>query len=557
MRKLITLFALLFGLIAQAQKETYTYFIKFRDKNNSIFDIKKPELFLSNKAILRRAKFQIKIDETDLPVNESYIRAVCSRKVKFKNSSKWLNGILVEVEDTNALLRITDNTYVAYALCVAKYSKQAKVSAELNAEIGGEPIDVFGENVENSKSSRQNIYGKAFDQIKMLQGTALHQKKLTGNGVTIAVLDAGYFNANKLPWFINLQKNHQILGMHDFVDNDTLVFDASDHGLEVLSCMAMVDSGTYIGTAPLAQYLLLRSEDAETEQLVEEINWSVAAEYADSIGVDLITTSLGYNTFDDLNMNHSPSDLDGATSFVTMAAELAFSKGIVVVCSAGNDGAKAWRKIGFPGDAHHAITVGAVNLDRAIADFSSTGPTADGVSKPDITALGVSSAVASPFGGVSYADGTSFATPITAGLVACLIQEHPAKTPQEIADAVRWSADRAEIADTFYGMGIPDFNLANFILGDSTYDRTKDNLFNITYNKADHLFCFTIYSATTQVFGFKLIDDNGNILKTGSQQCIGRKFKHFYIDEMELPEMTKRYGFIVENEAHQTFIKLF
>jgi len=554
-KKILILTCLVLNLAAYSQKHSYIYFIAFKDKNNSIYSIKKPQEFLSEKALLRRAKYNIKTEESDLPVNETYIKKVCDKKIKFKNASKWLNGILVEVSDTDLIANIRKNEFVLATYKVAEYTKTSKPLERNSEEESNGVIEVNNDNTSNDES--QSIYGGAYTQVSMLQGIALHQKKFTGEGITIAVLDAGFFNAHKLAWFNKLQSRNQIVLCKDFVDNDNYVFDGNAHGLEVLSCMATGDTGVYIGTAPKAQYLLLRSEDAETEQLVEEINWSVAAEYADSCGVDLITTSLGYNLFDDTNTSHIYSQLDGNSSFVTRAAEMAFSKGMVIVCSAGNEGANVWRHVGFPADAQHALTVGAVNSERVIAYFSSQGPTYDGRVKPDIAAQGVSSAVQSPYGGVTAADGTSFAAPISAGLVACLMQAHPNSTPQQITDAIKQSADRADIPDTIYGNGIPDFYLANLILGDPTFDNSKDNLINISYNLPEKLFSFTVYSASTQMIGFKIIDENGNIIRTGSQQCNGKKFQHFYIDELVLPVSEKGYGFIIENDAHQTFIKLF
>ncbi len=550
MKKIFTYLIVFLAIAAKAQKHTYIYFVAFKDKNNSTFSIKKPQEFLSEKALQRRAKYQIKIDESDLPVNQNYINTICNKRVKFKSASKWLNGILIEITDTDVIREIAKREFVAATVQVAYYDFLKKPGNEVTEEVPTYSNPVPSGDI-------QNIYGEGFDQIKMLQGIMLHQMNYNGEGVTIGVLDAGFLNANKLPWFARLRQNNQIVVCKDFVDNDSYVFDGNPHGLEVLSCMATGDTGTFIGTAPRAKYLLLRSEDAETEQLVEEINWAVAAEYADSAGVDLITSSLGYNLFDDTKTSHTYAHIDGNTAYVTRAAEMAFSKGIVVVCSAGNEGGNPWRHIGFPADAKHAITVGAVDKNRHIAYFSSQGPTIDGHIKPDVSALGVSATVESPFDDINHSDGTSFSAPITAGMVACLMQAHPQSTPQQIADAVRESGDRAEIADTIYGMGIPDFYLAHLILGDSTFNLKNDQLINVSYTSDDKLLGFTIYSATTQIMGFKIIDENGNILKTGTQQCIGKKFRHFYIDELELPKSAKGYGFVLENDAHQTFIRLF
>ena len=320
--------------------------------------------------------------------------------------------------------------------------------------------------------------------------------------------------------------------------------------------MAATDSGNFIGTAPGAKYLLLRSEDAETEQLIEEVNWSVAAEDADSFGVDLITTSLGYTVFDDKSMGHSYAELDGHTTLITRAAETAVAKGIFVVCSAGNDGESPWKHIGCPADAEHALAVGAVGYNRKLAGFSSYGPSPDGRIKPDVCAMGYYAAVQSPYGGVSLENGTSFSAPITAGMVACLLQAHPEKTPAAIFDAILKSADRHDMPDSYYGYGIPDFYMAHLLLqGKST--NTADELLDVTFNASDKIVTFAVKSASTQQFRFKILDDAGNILRTGTQACSANKIMRYYLDGIQLPASDKGYAFILLNEKNESFIRLF
>jgi len=540
----------------QAQRVSYFYFISFSDKNNSAFEISSPEKFLSKESLQRRIKFKIKVDDRDLPVNEEYIRAICSNKIRLRQKSKWLNGILVEVDDSNALNDISRIPFVSSRKYVGQSDRKAKLN-EGNDFRGGDETYGKGIDWDTDSTDYGKIYGRSFQQINILNGINLHQKKMLGQGMLIAVLDAGYDNADHMRWFQKLMASNQIKGVRDFVDNDEKVFDQNGHGLQVLSCMAFGDTGLYIGTAPRANYLLLRSEDAESEQLVEEIYWAVAAEYADSLGVDLINTSLGYNLFDDASMNHNFSDLDSKSSYISIAAEIAFSRGIVIVCSAGNDGATLWHRIGCPADAKHSLAVGAVDADLDIADFSSRGPTADGRIKPDVCALGVSVPVASSYGGITTENGTSFASPILAGLTACLMQAHPDKTPEQIIDAIRHSADRWGIADTIYGMGIPDFKLAGILLGDSVIEPTTDHLISVSYYKNEGFLSFCIYSNADKNFEIKILDANGNILEKDFKRVKANKFEHTFINHLHLPYSGKGYVLMLQTEGGIPLIRVF
>jgi serine protease AprX len=547
--KQVLLFVLLpFTLFAQ--KSSSVYFISFKDKNNSLYSISKPLEILSEKAMARRAKWNIQVDESDLPVNTAYIDEVCKLKVKYLSSSKWLNGICIEAKDPATEEKIAKLEFVR------TITKVAGITKEENQKYHNTPS--FSEVVEPViPSDVLNIYGKAATQIKMIHGQELHELGYHGNNMTIAVLDAGFNNANQIGWFKRMEEKKKVLAIRDFVDHDDYVFDASSHGLQVLSCMAGCDSGLFIGTCPDANFLLLRTEDAESEQLIEEINWATGAEFADSAGADLITSSLGYNLFDDAIMNHTWKELDGHSSFCSKAAAMAVKKGILVVNSAGNNGADEWRLIGFPADAKEVLTVGAVDADRTIAYFSSMGTGNAGLLKPDICGMGIRAAVYSPNGEINYENGTSFSAPIIAGMTACLMQAYPEKSPAEINEAIRESSDQYDRPDTVYGYGIPDFYLANLLLKLKPADEQKDQLIDISFNSSKKLFTFYLYSSAEQKYTYRFLDENGKIIREGKVESGTRKFRRFYIEDLQLPETTAGFGFILKNEKGEEFVRLF
>ncbi len=320
--------------------------------------------------------------------------------------------------------------------------------------------------VKGVTSGESYDYGQAFNQINMLNGIPLHDLGYDGAGMTIAVLDAGFLNANVLSAFDSLWLNNQIIGYKDFVSPLAPdIFGSHTHGTSVLSTMGANLPAEMVGTAPKADYWLLRSEDDATEYLIEELNWASAAEYADSVGVDVINSSLVYNTFDDPAQDHTYAYMDGNTTPITIAADLAASKGILVVNSAGNSGSSSWHYIGAPADGDSVFSIGAVNSSGVYASFSSTGPTYDGRIKPNVVAQGQGSTIISAYSGnVISGNGTSFSSPITAGMVASLWQAHPDKKNTEIMEAIQQSATQALNPDSLLGFGIPDYFAAHTLL---------------------------------------------------------------------------------------------
>ncbi len=299
----------------------------------------------------------------------------------------------------------------------------------------------------------ENLYGYAESQIKMLNGIKLHQAGYRGKGVRVAVIDAGFMNVDRLAVFDSLN----VIGTRNFVFPGADVYREDDHGTKVLSCMAANLPGVMIGTAPEASYLLLKSEDSRAEFPIEEDYWAAAAEYADSVGVDVITSSLGYFEFDtDDSLYYTQNDLDGRTAFISRAASAAAKCGLMLFCSAGNEGGSKWGKITFPSDSPDLLTVGSVTEERAKSEFSSVGFTADYRIKPDVVALGTMACVVDPTGNIRYSNGTSFSTPILAGLGVCLVQAFPWIRNRDLITLLQETAHLHRQPDAELGYGIPD-----------------------------------------------------------------------------------------------------
>jgi subtilisin family serine protease len=441
MKKLVLLvFALniCLGTFAQfTPGDTLKYRISLKDKAATDYPLQKPEMYLSKKSIERRKRQGLEIDSTDLPVCKKYVDAIRKKGVHVLVTGKWDNFVTVSCNDSMLIAEIAGLPFVRSTERV--WRGVAKRASERDSLI-------------NKPLRTDSLYGPAITQIKMSHADRLHEAGFKGQGMTIAVIDAGFHNVDK----IEAMKNINILGTRDFVNPEADIYAESSHGMSVLSCMAMNQPNVMIGTAPEASYWLLRSEDEYSENLVEQDYWAAAIEFADSVGVDLVNTSLGYYSFDDPTKNYRYRDLNGHYALMSREAAKAADKGIVVVCSAGNSGSGSWKKITPPGDAENVITVGAVNKYGVLAPFSSVGNTADGRVKPDVVAVGLGSDVMGTDGNLRHANGTSFSSPIMCGMVACLWQACPELTAKEIIELVRRSGDRAVFPDNIYGYGIPD-----------------------------------------------------------------------------------------------------
>lgn len=396
---------------------------------------------MSSRALARRAHQGLAVDSTDLPVCRVYIDRLKEQGGEYVSSSKWNNTVLMEVPDESVALRFLDNPFV-------RSVKKVWVSPDSIPARGAGRKEL----VKNQWKKQDDYYGMASEQIKIHNGDSLHLAGFKGQGMQIAVIDAGFFNVDAMKIF----HKTSILGTHDFVNPDSDIYGEHNHGMKVLSCMAANMPHVMVGTAPEASYWLLRSEDNDTEQPVEEDNWAAAIEFADSVGVDIVNTSLGYYSFDDPIDNYTYRELDGHTSLMAASASYAAKKGLLVVCSAGNSGMDTWKKITPPADAEDILTIGAIDNMGVNAPFSSIGNTADGRVKPDVMAMGVHSAVVGIDGGTSFVNGTSFASPTFCGLVACLWEACPWLTVRQLIEIVHEASDRNTYPDNIFGYGVTD-----------------------------------------------------------------------------------------------------
>ena len=453
--KYIGLFILLSAIsvnLSSAQQRVApdTYVIKFKDKANTPYSVDKPLEFLSEKALARRQKYNIPITEQDIPVNKIYIDSLENLGFEIYGTSKWFNCAIVHTKDSLLTEKIKFLAFVDTSKTVFKEKAKYKRPEPEKINIESKPDTFYTYD-----------YGYGKNQVRMLNMHNLHNKGFAGQSMTIAVLDAGFKNVDKLKGFDSLRIKKQILGIKDFVERDSDVYRDATHGMQVLSTIAANYPGKLTGTAPEAKFWLLRTEDERSENLVEEYYWIEGAEFADSVGADIIHSSLGYNNFDDTLVSFKYKEMTGDYAPATIASDIASSKGILCVTSAGNEGDAPWKYITSPADADSTLTVGAVSGENIIADFSSVGPTPDGRIKPEVVAQGAFVWVLLPKRGVTFSFGTSFSGPIIAGSVACLWQAHPECTNMEIIDAVIKSADKYEHPDNKYGYGLPDFDKAD------------------------------------------------------------------------------------------------
>lgn len=428
------------GAVAQ---RVYKYRVYFKDKKESPYSKRRPAEFLSQKSIDRRAKWKLKIDDHDLPVSPKYVSEIAAQGVKVLCLSKWNNTALVQSDDS---LRLE-------GLAALPFVSEVRRLFHATLPATPDPTERFADLSNDPVRTSTDYYGIAQEQITMLGGDKLHNLGFRGKGMTIAVIDGGFNNADT----VSLLNNVRILGNHNFVRPERSVFTENEHGTNVLSCMGANKPGVIVGTAPDAEFWLLQSEDGYSETPAEEDTWAAALEFADSVGADVVNSSLGYNLFDDSTMNVEYSELDGKTHLVSRSASLAASRGILVANSAGNSGDDPWRKIGIPADGRDMLSVGAVYTPQINAMFTSVGFSADGRVKPDVSARGIAAGVVRKSGRVGYANGTSFSSPITAGMVACLMQALPKLKPVEIIDLLHKCGDRAENPDNVFGYGVPNY----------------------------------------------------------------------------------------------------
>lgn len=486
--------------------------IVFNDKGDLDKIVSSPTQFLSEAALLRRKKQNIPLQWNDFPVNSEYIQQLKQRGFKVLNTSRWFNSVSVYVQDSISIKELTSFPFVKAVRPVTNVLASAKLENGLSAQKLKEKNRNAFKPAFQQKTNIDSPNGYANGQISQIELQSLHQMGFRGDSVLVAVLDAGFYNCDRISFFDSLRLQNRIIGTHDFVMGDDSVYEDNSHGMSVLSCMAANMPGQFMGTAPQAHYLLLRTEDAGSEFIIEEDNWVAAAEFADSAGAWIINSSLGYTEFEDLQTSHTYTDLDGNTTHVTRGADIAASKGILVVNSAGNSGDNTWRYISAPADGDSVLTIGAVDSLGNYAPFSSQGPSADGRIKPNVSCTGKATWIVTSAGNLGRANGTSFSSPLIAGAAACLWQAFPDASNMEIYKAIEQSAHQYARPDNLIGYGIPNFVKAFGILKKArNADADRDTLLNAYPNPASESVSVTFYSAKSQNLILSLTKISGKL----------------------------------------------
>ena len=454
---------ILFGLLIlllclPARAQFSRYIVVLKDKNNTPFNFNNPSAFLSAKAIARRDHQKISLDSTDLPIVPDYLDSISKAgTVTILNKSKWLNQVLIQSNDAAALAKIQGFPFVKYLSGIAP--RVAAPTSPNKNKFNEKISSVTG--IPGTKGANDFFnYGNMYPQIHIHEGEYLHNNGFRGEGMTIAILDGGFFNYDTNPAFDSVRLQSRILGTWDFVSNEASVTEDNIHGMYCFSIIASNEPGSLVGSCPKAKFYLFRTEDVASEYPVEEQNWVAAAEVADSAGVDLITSSLGYSLFDNPGFDHTYADMNGNNTVVTKGADLAVQKGMIVTNSAGNDGTDGWHYIIAPSDGDSVLAVGAVNASGQVASFSSYGPSYDGRIKPNVASVGWGTVISAPNGSPASGSGTSFSNPNMAGLITCLWQAFPDFTNMEILDAVQKSSSQYSNPDDRVGYGIPNMHLA-------------------------------------------------------------------------------------------------
>lgn len=504
MQKIFTVGLGLFCTFLTAQE---LVFVEFKDKPQATVSLAQPLSILSQDALDRRNKRGVNLDERDVPLEVTYVQQV-KKNFPILGHSKWLNGVVVNAKSEQDILTLSQLPFVNKVETFVQNPKAVRTENKVSK------FTVSTRNLDRTKAHVSDEF------IQQLNLQVLHNQGFTGKNVKLAVIDAGFPYVNTMQAFANSRNNGRIKFTYDFVTKSTDVYNvnSNDHGTMVLSNIA-AKTPEYTGTGYDADLYLFRTEDAATETPLEMVYWVMAAEKADSLGVDIINTSLGYYEFDDARYNYSKDDLDGKTTYITRGANIAAEKGMILVISAGNERSSPWGKISAPADAHNVLSIGAVDLQGNIAYFSSYGPTADNRIKPDVVALGVSVPVYN-YGWwgeeIVRNNGTSFSSPITAGAVASLIQKYENFTVAQIIEAVHQAGNRFQNPNNDYGHGIPDFAKAMHYLDEnlSTSVFANQNLEIYPNPTKDWL---TVKSATS-INRLEILDTNGRVVRAYSKK---------------------------------------
>ena len=443
-------------LYGNAQKTRFI--VQLKDKAGTPYSLTDPSRYLSQRSIERRARYQIALDSTDLPVVPRYLDSIRSAgAVTVLNVSKWLNQVTIQTTDAAAIQKINSFPFVQGTKGIAAQKRPGDLS---------DPAKQLRNSVNHSNSYQQRTTGNYFNygmsqtQISMHNGIFLHNIGLRGQGMVIGMFDAGFFNYTSLKAFDSVNANKQVLDTWDFVAREKSVTEDHPHGMNCFSIIAANVPGEFTGSAPKSGFYLYRTEDAASEYPIEEHNWVSAAEKLDSAGGDVISSSLGYYIFDDPSLNYTYAQMDGNTTISARGADAAAKKGILVVNAAGNSGNEPWKYIITPADGDSVLAVGAVTAGGLPAGFSSYGPSADGQVKPDVASLGVGTTIQATNNTITTGNGTSFSCPNMAGLATCLWQGFPEFSNMKIIQALRMAGNNYTTPNDRTGYGITDVKKA-------------------------------------------------------------------------------------------------
>ena len=488
-------FFLVSNILCSQQEFAWVY---FKDKKNVEYFINNPELILTDLSISKKQSKGIPIDYNDVPIDNDYIDILTDIvDLTILATSKWLNCVYVEAE-IDLLSSLNELNFVDR---VEYANKSLNPNRSFNADLNfSNKFNSFDESID---------YGSTRNQIEMLNLDFLHDQEFTGKGVNIAVIDAGFVNVNTMTSFSRLRESDGIKYTYDFVLDSEHIYNyqGNSHGTKVLSTIAGFKEGEYFGTAPDASFYLFRTEDVSSETPVEECYWVEAVEVADSLGVDLINTSLGYKGYDNLNYSHTEDDMDGYSTFITRGANIAYEKGIILINSAGNS---SFNGVIAPADSPGVLSVGAVNSEGVYASFSSQGSDIQPVIKPDIVAQGFQSKVININDDIVSNSGTSFSSPILAGAIACLVQAFPRLSVNEIMNLVRESSSQFNNPDYYIGYGIPDFSKAY----DFSLELSLDDF--LVFPIPTHDYINIISQWNVENYNLEIIDLRGKLLYSKS-----------------------------------------
>ena len=478
---------------AGAQRTSDTYVVLLKDKDTVNFSVSRPDAFLSARAIAKRQRFQLPIRYMDLPVNRAYLDTLShlDSAVRVMTSSKWFNYAVIGTDDSvgggdSLLERISSFAWVRGVYPTHQVPDSLFAVCFLDATaVEAVPALRTDTLYESWDSLPDEYWGKTAVQLNVLNGLSLHRRNYQGEGMLVAVIDNGFLYADRLHYFQSLRERGGIVCATDKSNDTTSLYHRTgSHGMMVLSIMAIREPYDYVGSAPSADYLLIRTERNDYEDILEEYYWVAGAEFADSVGADVVNSSLGYTTFNHSEQNHQWQDMDGKHSFASIAAEN-LCQTMVVNIAAGNEGMNEWRRISVPSDAPSVLCVAAASAEGEIAPFSSRGDSL-GTTKPDVTSVGWWCAYCSTNDSIRSGNGTSFATPLNAGLSACLWQAFPEKTAKQVMQAIRESAHLYPEHLDDYGYGIPDYGKAFLLLqADNRIVRKEKSDFLLYPNPAD------------------------------------------------------------------------